>query len=99
PVLDATDIALVNLECPFTERGKKLEKNFNFRARRELVRVLPEAPVDVLSNPNNHTNDFGKAGVHDTLETLDHAGIAHFGAGTNLEAARRPAILERNGMK
>src|SRR5262245_64214902 len=39
-VLDAADLAMVNLECPFTVRGEKLPKNFNFRARPELVKIL-----------------------------------------------------------
>src|SRR5262245_56133305 len=36
-VADAADLFLVNLECPFTESDDKLPKNFNFRARPELV--------------------------------------------------------------
>ena len=99
PILEAADIALVNLECPFTERGRKLPKNFNFRARRELVRILEQGAVDVASLANNHTADYGRPGIKDTMATLDRAGIAHFGAGMNLDQARRPAILERQGMR
>ena len=99
PLLEAADIAIANLECPFTERGVKLKKNFNFRARRELVKILEEGGVDVVSLANNHTNDWGEDGVKDTLRTLDHARIAHFGAGMNLDRARRPAILQRRGIK
>jgi poly-gamma-glutamate synthesis protein (capsule biosynthesis protein) len=98
-MLAAADIAIVNLECPFTKRGVKLQKNFNFRARPELVRMLEEGSVDVVTLANNHLNDWGKDGVKDTIHTLDHAGIAHFGAGLNLERARKPAILERDGVK
>ncbi len=93
------DVALVNLECPFTERGEKLKKNFNFRARPELVSILKEGSVDVVTMANNHTNDWGKEGVKDTLKTLDKAGIVHFGAGLHLKEARRPALLERHGLK
>ena len=99
PLLEPADIAIVNLECPFTERGVKLKKNFNFRARLELVRVLQEGAVDVVSLANNHINDWGRDGVRDTIRTLDRARIAHFGAGMNLGQARRPAIVERNGVK
>jgi poly-gamma-glutamate synthesis protein (capsule biosynthesis protein) len=98
-IMEEADIALVNLECPFTERGEKLKKNFNFRARPELARVLQEGSVDVVSLANNHINDWGKDGVKDTLETLDDAKIAHFGAGMHMKDARRPAILERHGKK
>jgi len=99
PLLEAADLAVVNLECPFTERGRKLPKNFNFRARRELARILQEGSVDVVSLANNHTSDWGKDGVRDTIRTLDRAGIAHFGAEMNLDRARHGAIVERNGMK
>ena len=99
PTLDAADIAIVNLECPFTKRGVKLQKNFNFRARPELVKILRSGSVDVVTLANNHLNDWGHDGVKDTIHTLDHAHIAHFGAGMNLEQARRPAILERHGIK
>src|SRR5215813_2420087 len=66
-VLDAADLALVNLECPFTDRGEKLAKNFNFRARPELVKVLESASVDVVTLANNHLMDYGAEGLEDTI--------------------------------
>ena len=63
------------------------------------MRILKEGSVDVVTMANNHTNDWGRDGVKDTLHTLDHAHIEHFGAGMDLEHARRPAILERHGQK
>jgi poly-gamma-glutamate synthesis protein (capsule biosynthesis protein) len=98
-LMEAADLAVVNLECPFTARGQKLPKNFNFRARPELVRILTEGSVDVVSLANNHTADFGRDGVRDTMDTLDRAGIARFGAGMHLKEARRPVVVERNGLK
>jgi poly-gamma-glutamate capsule biosynthesis protein CapA/YwtB (metallophosphatase superfamily) len=98
PVLDAADIALVNLECPFTARGTRLPKNFNFRARPELVEILKAGAVDLVSLANNHINDWGPAGVADTCSTLDAAGIGRFGAGANLAAAREPLVMQRNGL-
>ncbi len=98
-VLGAADLALVNLECSFTERGEKLSKRFNFRARPELVEILKAGSVNVVTLANNHQMDYGTVGLEDTLATLDAAGIAHFGAGKNLEAARQPAVLERAGVK
>jgi poly-gamma-glutamate synthesis protein (capsule biosynthesis protein) len=98
-VLGAADLALVNLECPFTERGEKLTKNFNFRARPELVKILKEASVDVVTLANNHLMDYGHEGLTDTIRTLDDAGIAWFGAGEHEKNARRPLVLKRNGVK
>ena len=98
-VLAAADLALVNLECPFTDRGEKLPKNFNFRARPQLVKILESASVDVVSLANNHLMDYGSDGLHDTIATLDAAGIAWFGAGGREKIARRPLVMKRNGVR
>jgi len=99
PLFAGADLVVVNLECPFTERGAPIPKNFNFRARLSTVQVLVEAGVKVVSLANNHLMDYGPEGVADTLATLDAAGIAHFGAGRNLAEARKPAIVEVGGLK
>jgi len=93
------DLVVVNLECPFTERGAPIPKNFNFRARPSTVQVLVDAGVKVVSLANNHLMDYGPDGVADTVATLDAAGIAHFGAGRTLAEARRPALVEVGGVK
>jgi poly-gamma-glutamate capsule biosynthesis protein CapA/YwtB (metallophosphatase superfamily) len=98
-ILDQADIALVNLECPFTDRGERLPKNFNFRARPELVEILRRGSVDAVTVANNHAMDFGADGMNDTRQTLDAAGIGHFGTGDNLAEARQPLIMERNGLR
>jgi poly-gamma-glutamate capsule biosynthesis protein CapA/YwtB (metallophosphatase superfamily) len=99
PMLDAADVALVNLECPFTERGRKLTKNFNFRARPDLVKILEAGSVDLVTLANNHLMDYGQQGLEDTLLTLQAAGIDAFGAGEDLAEARTPAIVVRNGLR
>ena len=98
-MLDSADLALVNLECPFTERGVKLVKNFNFQARSELVEILKAGSIDLVTLANNHTMDYGSVGLEDTITTLKSAGIAYFGAGENLARARAPAILEAQGLR
>lgn len=95
----AADLFVVNLECPFTDRGEKITKNFNFRARPELVAALAAGGVDVVSLANNHLMDYGPQGLDDTLSTLETVKVAAFGAGPSLEAARRPVVVEKNGVK
>ena len=99
PLFTGADLVVVNLECPFTARGEPIPKNFNFRARPSTVSVLVDAGVRVVSLANNHLMDYGPDGVADTIATLDGAGIAHFGAGSNLAEARRPAIVEVGGVR
>jgi poly-gamma-glutamate capsule biosynthesis protein CapA/YwtB (metallophosphatase superfamily) len=98
-LLGKADLAVVNLECPFTERGEKLAKNFNFRARAELVEILKRGGIAAVSVANNHAMDFGVEGMRDTMQVLDSAGIGHFGTGNTLNDARQPLILERNGLR
>ncbi|WP_225413899.1 CapA family protein [Stigmatella hybrida] len=98
-VAEAADLFLVNLECPFTDGGEKLPKNFNFRARPELVQTLLAGSVDVVSLANNHMMDYGPQGLLDTLATLDAARIPYFGAGRTLAEARRPALVTVGGVR
>lgn len=99
PAVRKHDLFLVNLECPFTTSTEKIPKNFNFKARPELVNVLTAGGVDVVSLANNHLMDYGAKGLLETLDVLDAANIRYFGAGRTLMAAREPAIVERNGVK
>lgn len=93
------DVFVVNLECPFTSRGEKVPKNFNFRASPALVAGLESGGVDVVSLANNHLMDYGEVGLADTLSTLDAAKIVHFGAGRSLAAAREPAVITVKGTR
>lgn len=93
------DLFVVNLECPFTDRGEKIPKNFNFRAKPELVNALIAGGVDVASLANNHMLDYGPEGLFDTINALDTNQIVHFGAGRTLAEARKPAVVEVNGVK
>jgi poly-gamma-glutamate synthesis protein (capsule biosynthesis protein) len=67
-------------------------KAFHFRSDARNVAVLQAAHIDAVSIANNHVLDFGQAALLDMLDILDEAGIAHAGAGRNLEEARRPAL-------
>jgi poly-gamma-glutamate synthesis protein (capsule biosynthesis protein) len=93
------DITIANFEGTFTERGEAAAKFYTFRAPPRHAIGLAEAGIDVVSLGNNHAMDFGAVGLEDTLAALDAAGIAHSGAGMNEAEARRPAILDVNGVK
>lgn len=97
--VEGSDLFLVNLECPFTDRGEKIPKNFNFRARPEFVASLVYGKVGAVSLANNHAMDYGAVGLMDTVAALEQAKIPHFGAGMSLAQARKPLVIERNGIK
>ena len=58
------------------------------------IQCLKEARVDYTSLANNHTLDFSKEGLLETVHTVKKAGIAFAGAGDSREEACHPAELK-----
>jgi poly-gamma-glutamate capsule biosynthesis protein CapA/YwtB (metallophosphatase superfamily) len=94
-------IVFGNLEGPLTTRGTpEQDKTYVFRSPPDKVgQALRNAGFTVVSLANNHTLDFGAEGLAETIEALDAVGIAHVGAGENLQAARRPAFFDVGGKR
>ncbi len=60
----------------------------------ELLDEVKWLGIKIVSCANNHSYDYGEAGLLATLRHLDAAGIPHSGSGRNLAEARAPAYLE-----
>jgi len=99
PVLQAADIAFVNLESPFSDRGPMVERGMIFKAEPEMIAALEVAGIDVVSTANNHARDQGSHGVEFTLDWLERHQIAVAGTGISAEAAHAGAVIERKGIK
>ena len=96
PLLRSADAVIANLECAITRQGTPttlISKKFHFRADPVAADVLRAGNVRCVSLANNHSLDFGEEGLFDTLDALDHAAIAHTGAGRTLGQAASPAIV------
>jgi poly-gamma-glutamate synthesis protein (capsule biosynthesis protein) len=96
-----SDLVIGNLEGPLTTASVPLvEKQYLFRSPAQPVAAaLARAGIGAVSLANNHTLDYGIAGLRDTIAALDGAGIEHFGAGETLRAARTPAIVDTGAVK
>ncbi|WP_432933096.1 CapA family protein [Microbispora sp. CA-135349] len=57
------------------------------------------AGFHVVTLAGNHVYDVGDQGVADTIKYATEAGMATAGAGLTLEEARRPAVVERDGLR
>jgi hypothetical protein len=57
------------------------------------------AGFDVITLAGNHIWDSGTPGIEDTIAGLKRLGIAHTGAGMNIDEARVPAIIEKEGTR
>ncbi len=99
PALQAADIAFVNLESPFSDRGALVERGMIFKAEPEMIAALELAGIDVVSTANNHCRDQGSHGVEFTLDWIRSHRIATVGTGKSAEEAHEGAILERNGFR
>lgn len=92
PAFLGADIAMVNLESPFSEKGPYDGGGMVFRARPEMIEALTGIGINAVSLANNHVRDAGAAGLEYTIKLLEDKGIAVAGVGRN-------AIIERGGAK
>ncbi|MBI5832411.1 MAG: CapA family protein [Armatimonadetes bacterium] len=99
-LLADADLRFANLECPVTVGGTPVPKPFCFRGEPEQVEaVLRTGGIDIVSVANNHTFDYGREGLRQTLANLLRWGLAAPGAGQGRAGAVRPVIVERGGLK
>lgn len=97
--LAGVDITVGNLESTLSTAGAPTQGTDSFAASPRTLRGLRLAGFDAVSLANNHVGDFGQRALLQTLDRLDEAGFARFGAGRDLADARRPVVLEVNGVR
>ncbi|WP_143626440.1 CapA family protein, partial [Streptomyces viridosporus] len=90
----APDVRIVNLETSVTRGGAFAPgKAVHYRMHPANVPALTVARPDVCVLANNHVLDFGRAGLEETLDTLERAGLRTAGAGRSAEEAYRPVAV------
>ncbi|WP_405059804.1 CapA family protein [Kribbella sp. NBC_01505] len=97
--LSDADLAIVNLETAITGRGTAATKRFLFRTDARAVTAVKAAGVDAVSLANNHTLDYGRAGLADTLSVARRGKLPTFGAGLNASQAYAPWRTTVRGVK
>jgi poly-gamma-glutamate synthesis protein (capsule biosynthesis protein) len=97
--LRSADITVGNLESTLSTEGSPTQGGDSFAADPEVARGLRTAGFDALSVANNHAGDYGETALVQTVDRLAAAGLRPFGAGRNLAGARRPAVVERHGVR
>ncbi len=97
--LNHADLVYANLEGMLVEsKGYGidiLDKKWIHPGPQGVV-ALKSANVDVVGVANNVA--YGRDNILETLRVLDEGGIAHVGAGSDIEEAHRPVIVERKGV-
>ncbi len=91
------DLTIVNVECPVTDRGAQLPKEFSFHGSPDALPAMRRAGIDVGSLANNHAFDRGPIGLVDSRKNLAEARIAPVGAGKDQAQALAPALFPVKG--
>lgn len=99
--LHRADLVYANLEGSLVESlgpGKDIpDKRRWIHPGPQGARALKASNIKVVGVANNVA--YGRDNILQTLTVLDENGIAHVGAGKNIDEAHKPAIVERKGVK
>ena len=96
----SADLAVGNLESTLSDDGPPLQPgDDSFAAPPGTLAGLERLGFDAMSLANNHTGDFGEAVLLDVVDRFAGSRIAGFGAGRDLAAASRPAVLTHGGIR
>ena len=95
-LLTAADQTWINLETAIAEEGVGVpfDKKYVFKSPPVMAEMLASAGVTGVALGNNHTLDFGVAGLERTIELLNESGVSHAGAGANRSEAYAPSVFE-----
>ena len=93
------DIVMVNLETAVTTVGVALDHEYIFNAPASLLTALAAGGVDVVSLGNNHSTDYGTAGMLDTIARAHAAGLMVVGAGRNSDEAYTAKVIDVRGVR
>lgn len=103
-VLEQADLRLANCERVYAKVDSDAVNSASITipipsASPKSAYIFKECGFDVVGLAGNHAMDFGPDGLRQTISALHDRGIATVGAGMNIEEARRPAIVERKGVR
>lgn len=94
----APDLKIINLETSITQSSDYWkDKPVQYRMNPRNIPCITAAGIDYCSLANNHTLDWGYAGLTETIETLKKVNVKSAGAGQNLKEAETPALFEIKG--
>lgn len=97
-VFSRHDLLVGNLEAPLCLGGEPYPMKLSLKTHPGYAAGLKEAGFTALTLGNNHVLDYREQPFYDTIEILDSQGIQWCGAGRDLAQARKPVVMEKNGI-
>ena len=99
-ILNEADFRIFNLEVPLTDALCPIDKcGPNLVASTKSINGIKAFNPSLLTLANNHIMDQGESGLKSTTKTLNDNEINFLGAGDNLSCAKKPYIIEKDGLK
>ena len=95
---EGVDLSIGNLECVLGDGGEQQLKPYVFHGAQDSPRFLKKY-FQAVSLANNHSMDYGPAGMEEMLSVLEREKIPYFGGGRNLNQANSPFVIEIKGHK
>lgn len=110
PWFQEGDISTANVEIPLTasRTATSRKTTAELRARQQYILkadpdntpYLAETGFDLVGLANNHSSDYGSAGIREMTTRLTKAGVEWCGAGMNAGEASAPKVVTtKNGVK
>lgn len=98
PLLKRADQVIANLETPLTDTSQSpFTEDNKYRIHKGDIKNTPATlklyNINVVSLANNHSMDYGKGGLYQTMQTLKDNSISYFGVGLNETEASLPYQL------
>lgn len=97
--LRSADLTVANVEAPVSARPISSLEVLTHVNHPRITETLEKINAKVWNIANNHSMDCGEQGLKDTLEKANEVGALTIGAGFNRTEARKPLVLEKNGIK
>lgn len=95
------DIVFANLESPLSDQNGETESpksNIVFTGPPQGARSLRNAGITVVSTANNHSLDYGKRGLLQTIDFLSAEHILYTGTAKNVDSLFNPLLLQKNNI-
>ncbi len=99
PLIQRADYAIANLETPIVDPTEPWaqDKEYVHWSRPQSLRALAKSGIDAVGLANNHTLDYGKAGLGQTIDAVRQNRLSLFGAGKDEAEAAAPLIVDIPG--
>lgn len=95
--LSSSDYTVVNMEGVVSDGPANADKPLTHANPMECVEWIKKINGNIWNIANNHIMDCGMSGLESTLSVIRSNGFLSVGAGENIDAAKKPVIIDKDG--